>query len=154
MSVRNTVQVAFDESCKSLQFEKRRGAWYRRGEDLVTVVDLQKSQYGPQYYINLGLWLIGLEGDAHPKPVACHVRTRLASVVGEREELELKQLLDLESPVPDKERHDRLLAFLTGALQDMLSTTHSVATLRSPAGRSLLKKSGVRGPAVEILALS
>ena len=32
-------------------FTKKSGSWYRRGEETIAVLNLQKSQYGPSYYV-------------------------------------------------------------------------------------------------------
>lgn len=150
MSTRSEVQVTIDEWLRGEGFQKHKGAWYRGTDEVVTVVDLQKSQYGPQYYLNIGLWFRAIEDLPFPKPVACHVVNRLSSELPDPASEDLDRLLDLEveNPGRDAELRDLLdtyLAPLLGVFQD-------VATLRSPRGEMFLSRSGVRGPAQALLS--
>ncbi|TQJ33450.1 uncharacterized protein DUF4304 [Arthrobacter sp. SLBN-122] len=54
---RNVIQTTFDGLMESAGFSKTSGSWYRITDDVITVVELQKSQYGLQYYVNIALWL-------------------------------------------------------------------------------------------------
>ena len=56
MSTRNIIQTTFDEFGKALDGSKKSGSWYITGPDAIAVLNLQKSQYGPRYYLNVGLW--------------------------------------------------------------------------------------------------
>lgn len=58
MSARNVLQTAFDEFAKSAGFTKESGTWCRRQPDVIGVIELQKSQYGAQYFANVALWLL------------------------------------------------------------------------------------------------
>jgi hypothetical protein len=132
-------------SGKRAGFSKKAGAWYRTGEDVVTVVELQKSQYGKQYYVNVALWILSLGEAKTPKERRCHVRTRLSRLVGDRE-AELSRLLDLESPLADDERRGALTEFLGAQMAPVIDVTVSVETLRSPEGQRLVGASLVGGP--------
>lgn len=72
------VKVTFDDFMKASGFVKKGGSWYSTSNDAVIVVELQKSQYGPKYYVNIAWWLRLLGNASAPKEHACHVRTRLA----------------------------------------------------------------------------
>lgn len=45
---------------------KRGQSWYLNGEDTIIVVNLQKSDWGERYYINIGLWLKKLGEPIYP----------------------------------------------------------------------------------------
>ena len=150
MSTRNEIQVSIDEWLKGTGFQKHKGAWYRRTDEVVTVVDLQKSQHGPQYYLNIGLWFRAIEDLQYPKPVSCHVVNRLAIEVPEPVSEYLARLLDLETEMPD--RADELRELLDTYLVPLLGVFRDVAGLRSPRGELFLKRSGVRGPAQALLS--
>lgn len=77
---RNVIQTTFDGFMKGAGFSKHIGSWYRDTDDVITVAELQKSQYGLQYYI--ALWLRPLGEAKTPKEQACHVRSRLSLLVG------------------------------------------------------------------------
>lgn len=63
----NVIQATFDGFMKGAGFSKRSGSWYRISDEVITVVELQKSQYGLQYYVNLALWLRPLGEVKTPK---------------------------------------------------------------------------------------
>src|SRR6476659_6179213 len=46
MAERNAIQRAFDDFAG---FEKKSGSWYRISGEVISVSNLQKSQYGPVY---------------------------------------------------------------------------------------------------------
>ena len=149
MSTRNQIQVVIDEWLKGAGFQKHNGAWYRRTDEVVTVIDLQKSQYGPQYYLNIGLWFRAIEDLQFPRPVGCHVVNRLAVELPKPVSDDLDRLLDLETEVPD--RDTELRDVLDTYLVPLLGVIRGVAGLRSPRGELFLKRSGVRGPAQALL---
>ncbi|MFB6609342.1 DUF4304 domain-containing protein [Agromyces sp. NPDC056379] len=149
MSTRNEIQVAMDAWLNGAGFRKHKGAWYRRTDEVVTVVDLQKSQYGPQYYLNIGLWFRAIEDLQFPKPVACHVVNRLASELSGFASDDLSRLLDLEAAVPD--RGIRLRNLLDTHFVPLLGVFQDAASLRSPRGELFLSRSGIRSPALALL---
>ena len=61
-------------------FRRKSNAWYLPQAETIAVLDLQKSQYGPQYYANVALWLLPLGDAATPKEGTCQIRTRLTSL--------------------------------------------------------------------------
>ncbi|MCI0635985.1 MAG: DUF4304 domain-containing protein [Actinobacteria bacterium] len=80
MSKKEVVKSAVAEVLKSSGFHKKSDCWYERTKDAILVVNLQKSQFGGQYYLNLGVWLNKLGPATFPKEHHCHIRTRLESV--------------------------------------------------------------------------
>src|SRR5262245_58564158 len=72
---------AFEESLKTEGFVKRSGTWYLNREQTLLVANLQKSQYGDKYYINLAVWMKKLGEQRFPKEHLCHIRLRLTSIV-------------------------------------------------------------------------
>ena len=69
----NPAKEALSRYGRSLGLEQRMGSWYRVEDNLVASVDLQKSQYGPQYYVIIGLFLKPLMTERLPKPQNAHV---------------------------------------------------------------------------------
>lgn len=148
---RNVIKTSFDGFMRDFGFSKEGGSWYRVTDDVITVVELQKSQYGLQYYVNIALWL-RLLGEANmPKEHVCHVRTRLSRLVG-NEAGRLEALLDLDVPMQESERAGKLASFLAGHLGPVLEAVASLDSLRGEAGRRVVTASLIRGPAQELLA--
>jgi hypothetical protein len=131
-------------------FIKHSGSWYLRQAETIAVIELQKSQYGVQYYVNVALWLLPLGEAQYPKERHCHVRTRLTRSASEQEDRS-KALLDLESPIDDSARAAELSELLVSHLLPILRACSSVRGLKSAEGERLLKASLVTGPAQQLL---
>jgi hypothetical protein len=151
MSTRNAVQQAFDEFGREAHFEKRSGSWYRHGEEVIAVLNLQKSQYGPQYYVNQAFWLRQLGDDRYPKEHKCHLRLRLEDVLPEAE-AETRRLLDLEQPLPEEQRIEALLRLLRERLRPVIERAGSLDGLRSLRAEGAFAGAAVTGPAQQVLA--
>lgn len=63
---------------KALGFKKSGLNWRRSTEDVIQVLNIQKSQWGPEFYINLGVYIIPLGPEDKPPHNRCQIRTRLA----------------------------------------------------------------------------
>lgn len=151
MSERNVIQSTFDEFGKSSGGKKKSGSWYRRGDETVFVLNLQKSNYASRYYVNVALWLLPL-GDADaPKENKCHVRSRLTQLVPSELEERVNDLFDLDSPLDDATRREELLAVLRQHLLPLMDSSSTLDGLRSGAGQRLIQKSLVTGPAQRLL---
>jgi len=149
---RNVIQTTFDDFMKSAGFLKKSGSWYRTTDEVITVVELQKLQYGLRYFVDLALWLRSIGEATAPKEQVCHVRTRLEGLVG-NEESQLEALLDLDVPMPDSERAEKLTSFLEAHMGPALEAVASLDSLRAGAGRKAVAASLVRGPAQGLLAV-
>lgn len=142
MSERDEVQVLVDEFCKSRGYSKRSGSWYRRQDETIAVVNLQRSQHSHAYYLNVALWLIALGDAAAPKEHTCHVRTRADRLVDDGELL--GRALDLERN--EVERGTVIVGALA-LVDDLLTACSSLVGCRETPGRRLIERSLVRGPA-------
>lgn len=151
MSVRNVVQQAVDGWGKASGFEKRSGSWYRTSEEVISVLNLQKSQYGPSYYLNQAFWLRELGDERYPKENKCHIRLRLGSLL-DADAARLDQLLDLDYAVPDIDRVVALTAILNDQLLPVIERGSSPAGLRSLLDEGVFKSAGIRGSAQQLLA--
>lgn len=120
------LEVVIDAVLVPAGFQKRRDTWYKLNDDTVCVVNLQKSQWGGRYYVNLGVYLRSLGKATFPCEFECHLRTRLSGLSG-NERSKIDAALDLERvEMPGGER-ERILR-------------HAVADIAVPflAERSLL----------------
>lgn len=109
--------------------ELHRRAWYLRSDEVIVTCDLQKSQYGPVYYLNVGFYLRAYGEEAYPKSHVCDIVVRAGQFLGE--ETNLDELLDLESGIPDEERIVVLYAVLSERLGPPMKTGASIAGLRA-----------------------
>jgi hypothetical protein len=91
------LQAALAPSLKAAGFKKAGATWSRPSPLTIAVVNLQGSQWGPQFYVNLGVYFRELGGKLKPCEAECHIRTRLDAHVPDR--ARLRQLLDFEHDV-------------------------------------------------------
>jgi hypothetical protein len=128
----------------------RSRAWYRPGDEVIGVIQHQKSPYGRQYYLELAFWLNNLGMAEFPEETHCQVRIRANRVLPDRAS-ELAELLDLENALSDVDRSTRLRAFLM-ELTPFLEQASSVEGLRQLYRDGALRAALIRGPAVELLS--
>lgn len=118
MKTENPIKLATDAALKDARFLRKSGTWYRDTEETVLVVDVQRSNFGQQYYINLGILVKGLSQKLTrlpPKENECHVRLRLESLMPEAEEQVRQVLLDLENEsIGFSERQQRIREHIAG----------------------------------------
>lgn len=99
--MKNILFRTIDIILKNEGFVRKSDSWYRDAEDAILVCNLQKSQYGEQYYVNLAVWLKALGEAAFPKENSCHIRVRLNALSPD----DAKNLFDLErSEIADSDR--------------------------------------------------
>ena len=148
--IMNIVQKTLANVMKGLNLAKNGSAWYLRRDETIFVVELQKSNYGPCYFINVAVWLRDLGDTQFPKEHACHIRTRLGELVGDPDWL--TQLLDLEHPLSEPERETELSRALTAEMGWLVAVTASIEALRSDDGTRFRDRSLVTGPAQRLIA--
>jgi hypothetical protein len=76
------LEQAIARILKPLGYAKRGATWHRDRDALVSVLNLQKSQWGEDWYLNLGVYLKRLGDEARPSEARCHVRCRASSLSG------------------------------------------------------------------------
>jgi Domain of unknown function (DUF4304) len=151
VSERNAVQQAFDGWGRAAGFEKKSGSWYRLSDEVISVSNLQKSQYGPSYYFNQAFWLRQLGDERFPKDNKCHIRLRLGSLLGDDSD-RLDQLLDMGYVMPDEDRVRELTGLLDARLLPVIERGESLRGLRALLDEGVFKAAAIRGPAQQVLA--
>ncbi|MEU0522020.1 DUF4304 domain-containing protein [Streptosporangium sp. NPDC006007] len=108
----NRVALAnvFNETLRPLNFRRRGDNWYRRGEEIYAIVNIQRSRWDDLCYINIGFSLVDrLYGDWIPEP-KCLVRFRVEAL--NCVSCDTLSLLDEEKPIrmSEAERHSAIAA--------------------------------------------
>lgn len=152
MRERDIVQETFDSLSREAGFVKKSGSWYRRQAETIAVLNLQRSQYGPRYYVNVALWLLPLGDSDSPKEHMCHVRTRLDELVGVEWEERVAALFDVEVEIEDETRRAEMIGLFRGELLPVLDACGTIDGLRgSDEGRPMRERSVVDRAAIELL---
>ena len=132
---------------KSRGFRKTGPNWHRDLDSMIQVLNIQKSQWGDQFYINLGIYLKDLGNEAHPTEYRCHVRARAERFLDGEEFSDFHRLLNFDEPVPLADRYKelkRLIAKSALAWLDANSTKEALArSLESSGTRNFFIMVGV-----------
>jgi hypothetical protein len=112
---------------KPLTYTKRGGTWHRDRGKIISVVNLQKSRWGDDFYLNVGVYLKQLGGEERPPESRCHVRCRAETLAG------MPKLPD------DLKEVDTVIRTIAVPWLDALATPEEVAAfLRSEASHRCL----------------
>lgn len=116
------LQEVISEAAVPAGFRKKGSSWYCEERDAILVINPQKSQYGSQCFLNLGIYWRTLGEKTAPKEEECHVRGRIASVLPADSSKQLDRSLDFEdSSIDDEARR--------AVLRDALSN-HAIPLLK------------------------
>lgn len=105
------LQLVFAPILKAQGFKKDGATWRKYYPETIGVVNIQGSQWGPQFYVNLGVLFRDMDQNEKPREYHCHIRLRLEGIVPDL--ARINQLLDFDLPVPDEERSQELSALVT-----------------------------------------
>lgn len=78
------LESAVAPELKACGFRKKSRTWWREREEVIQVVNLQKSPYGEQLYVNLGVYLKRLGTETAPPENRCHIGVRLERIAEHR----------------------------------------------------------------------
>ncbi|WP_437631010.1 DUF4304 domain-containing protein [Sorangium sp. So ce854] len=134
MKTENPVKLATDTALKDAHFLRKSGIWYHDTEEAVLVVDVQRSNFGQQHYINVGVFVkISSQKLARlpPRENECHIRLRLESLMPEAEEESVRALLDLDNQsIGSAERQKRIRELVVGVVIPFLLQCGTHAGIR------------------------
>lgn len=110
---KDTFKKAIAKPFKQAGFIKKGLSWYLDGRDALIVFNLQRSDWGARYYLNMGIWLKAFGEAIFPKYNHCPLDFRVERFFPERRELILLGCSLEESNLP-------LLADLTEFIESEL----------------------------------
>jgi hypothetical protein len=119
----------FREWGKANGFRRKGTTLYRDQAETVAVVNLQGSQWGGRYYLNVALWLKAVAEPSDPHENECHIRTRFTQLVPDAAEVD--QVLTAASDMDDHAREHRFRALLDEHLTPLLAETGTLRDLRA-----------------------
>jgi hypothetical protein len=110
-------------------YRKRALTWHREWKDTISVVNLQKSQWGDQFYVNCAIYLKALGSEKTPPEYRCQVRTRIDDLVPDQSRL--NALLDFEKKIKEETRLEEIVTLVTSFALPWLEKYSEVEQLRS-----------------------
>lgn len=130
MNERAILTNAIDNVLGTAGFSRKGASWYLSSPDTVGIVDLQRSDYGKQYYLNIAIWLKNLGDTTTPKEHQCHIRCRATSLTG-IDSSAIQQLFDVQDQsLTDAERTARIEEFICERVLPFIREATSLATLQ------------------------
>jgi hypothetical protein len=150
------LERALNHELSKYGFSKKATAWYRESNETIQVVDLQKSAYGAQFFVNLccAPKAMELEGLPKPKEHKCPIRIRLTSAFPE-ERRWLEEVFDLENEeIVDTERVASIALVVERQIAPFLGHFESAATLRCAVVQGVLRKGMVTRAVKEFLGIT
>lgn len=148
----NPIEAAFDDALKEAGFHKKSGTWYLEKEQVVLVANLQKSRWGEQYYINLGIWLKPLGEKKFPKEHECHIRLRARSLPAIDDDF-FDQTFDLENTtLTAEERSERIRSVMREIVIPFLNRCGSVSGIKEEFQKGQLANAMIRAEAKNVIS--
>lgn len=150
MTEADVVRAAFKDFGKANDLAKKGASLYLEQVATIGVFNLQRSQWGPHYYVNIALWLRALGEDTRPKEYACHVRTRMDALFSDETEY-IHGLLDSGEVADFDQRRGQIVLLLERALGVLRACADLEGLRGSDEGQRLLASSLVTGEAQSLL---
>jgi hypothetical protein len=144
MNNQKDILAVFRFVLEPLDFMNRKESWYRSLPEISQVVNLQKSDFGGQFYINIGVSPLELITTPYPLENKYHLRLRAERIL--LKECVVQKTLDLEDESMNGiEREESLRKVLLECV-GFLDRVDTKAKLRAAiiADNSLLNRSSIK----------
>jgi Domain of unknown function (DUF4304) len=92
---KQALSTALKQLMRDHDYTKKALTWHKAGAETIRVLNVQQSQWGLQFYINLAIYIRALGSEMLPAESHCHIRMRFNHIVPDASMLE--PLLDFES---------------------------------------------------------
>ncbi len=133
------VERAVDPLLRGRGFRRSGRTWRRDHAEVIHVFHVQRSQFGPQFYLNCGIYLRAI-GDTGAPPVhRCHVAIRVDGLAGGHPGI--RDALDFESNFNQEQRETVLRRTIEDVVVPWFDTRDTEASLRA----ALLARQGDQG---------
>ncbi|MBZ2190600.1 DUF4304 domain-containing protein [Alcanivorax sp. JB21] len=138
------VKEALGAPLKEAGFKKKSDSWCWSDNEVVLLVNIQKSQYGGQYYVNGGVAVKTLGEAEFPKEHHCHIRFRLTAVVSDEERKEIESVFDLENEsLSDQKRKEEISRLVKDVALPILQGCSSESSMAETVKSGRLAKAMV-----------
>lgn len=133
-------------------FKKKGATWYLESDDVIGLVNLQSSNFGDQFYVNLAVWLKVLGDNPTPKEHQCPVRTRLTSAFPD-EQARFEQAFDFESEsLSDTKRAEEISEIVNKWIIPFARKIQNLDSLKSAIDTDELRNAAISLKAKEYLS--
>jgi len=138
MIAAKTIAQTLSRTLGEAGYTRRGKTWRLQRAEVIGVVNLQKSTYSDQHFLNIGFYLRNQGDVREPKENQCHARGRAGGAFPDHEP-PVCQILDAADDHWNEAEHEELLASLIAEDLIPLSTRLvDLAALKSAIGRGEL----------------
>ena len=99
-------KALFADIAKLNDFQKAFGGWYKESSECIVVIDLQKSNFGDYYEMNIKIYIQGMFGQNYS--ISKDLVKKDIGDVFRRQPQEYNSVFDFDKPIDDRMRHDNL----------------------------------------------
>ncbi|WP_131994283.1 DUF4304 domain-containing protein [Dokdonella fugitiva] len=148
-------QKLFGRLLREHGFMKQGSRWYRSIGEVLQIADLQKSNFGQQFYVNL-CWVptgMTVDGMPIPKEQNCPIRIRLSAAYPNQEG-DISQGLDLENKLTDDERERRVAWMTRDLMLPLFERLQDNRSLRAEIAEGVLRRGAVNAAARSFLGIA
>lgn len=124
------VQETLDKALTPIGFKRSGSIWTRSSNGLTQSVGLQKSQHGPQFYINLGIGINAISTVSPMREKDMHIRLRADSLFNPLLREAWVRYLDFDHDMAEGDRERELRFMIEESVVPQLEAWQSERGLR------------------------
>ena len=129
------VTSAVGEAASAAGYRRHRNTWHCENEETVLLINVQKSQHGQQFFVNLGVIVKALGERSSPSASNSHLQWRLEEFMPDAQRDDLAAALDLERSLDGARRSAVLRSALATYGLPRLEDMSTMDRLRSELKR-------------------
>jgi hypothetical protein len=148
--VEEAIEGAIGAFAARHSFIRERGKWRRSSADTTLGIDLQRSRFGPQFYINLGLSLNALSLPPGRRRPNWHISLRLNELAPD-EDSHIIKLLDSDASLSDTVRRVELESLLERWASPFVEAADTLRGVRGLVASGVLDTAAVVPEAREFI---
>ena len=99
------LQQILAPTMKAAGYRKSGATWHFTDPDFIRVLNIQGSQWGSSFYLNMGIYIRAIGEKAKPCEYDCHLRSRVES----KDRAVLNAALNFENPISISDRSQVLV---------------------------------------------
>ncbi len=127
-AMKNIIRTIVDRELRSAGYQRLGSRWYKSKPEVAVVIDVQRSVYDAQHFINIGFWIKDLGLFDKPRTEQCHIKLRASSLPLADDE-DFGKLLNLDEEMDEGERERRWSNFVRNAILPFCDDNLSVEGL-------------------------
>ena len=127
---KNILITALDKILKNYFFKRKNSSFLRKSDDCMLILNIQKSIYSDNFYINIAIWLRGIYDIAWPKEMECHIRIRAGHIVSNQ--LQLESSLNFDNGIMTiDERIDYITGIIVNEILPFMLKLDSITGIKN-----------------------